>query len=128
MTKFMDLMGSGVTIKTLVIGTLQGYLVRFLRGDYNDVVYASDNLETVAHYYEGAVIEITVKLDLSLKREYIGSSLKLSSDYTWGCVEPLYPKDATWYSFSKDYIKTYLVSVREIFPDLSQFCNDNDLI
>lgn len=128
MTKFMDLMGGGITTKTLVIGTHQGCLERFLRGDYNDVVYASDNLETVAHYYEGAIIEITVKLDLSLKREYIESSLKLSSDYTWGCVESLYPKGATWYSFSKDYIKTHLVSAREIFPDLSQFCDDNDLI
>lgn len=36
-----------------------------------------------------------------------------------------YPPNATWYSFSREYLKKYLVNIREIHPDLSKWQDDD---
>lgn len=87
----------------------------------------SDNLETVAHYYEGRVIEITIELILDEQREHIRDAEDLEllnikpEEYTYGFAEMRYPKNAIWYSFSKKYLDDHVIDIREIFPDLSEF-------
>lgn len=93
-----------------------------LRGEFNTLVWASDNLETVAHYYEGAVVELTVRLDKSLEMDYVRDEYELTvpiDDYGFGVAEMRCPKDALWYSFSRNYLLTHVVGVCEVFPDLT---------
>jgi len=49
------------TIK-LMTGTNVDNGRKLLRKEFQDFSSWSDNLETIAHYYEGCVIEITVDL------------------------------------------------------------------
>lgn len=93
-----------------------------LRGEFNTLVWASDNLETVAHYYEGAVVELTVRLDKSLEMDYVRGRCELDvpvTDYGYGVAEMRCPRDALWYSFSRNYLLTHVVEAREVFPDLT---------
>ena len=71
----------------LMIGTNGNVAERMLKGNFNTLVWASDDMETVAHYYEGAVVEITVKLLDSKKRQYLRNGVKLNTyknGYGWG--------------------------------------------
>ena len=111
----------------LMIGTNGNVAERMLKGNFNTLVWASDDMETVAHYYEGAVVEITVKLLDSKKRQYLRNGVKLNTyknGYGWGEIPVKYPPNATWYSFSGEYLKKYLVGIREIHPDLTQWQDD----
>lgn len=98
-----------------------------LKGIFQDFSSWSDNLETVAHYYEGRVIEIDIKLDLESKMEYIREKSDIDSlninpeDYNYGYIEVKYPVGATWYSFSKKYLEQHILEIKEIFPDMSKF-------
>lgn len=106
------------------------YVYELMRGGkYNDLVWASDNLETVAHYYEGTVVEIEVYLNKSRQRQYLRSTALLHRyrrPYGWGCAEMKCPEGAIWYSFSREYLHEYLISMREIFPDLSPWNEEDD--
>lgn len=114
------------TVK-LMIGTNMTKGSELLKGVFQDLSWWSDNLETLAHYYDGCAIEITVKLDPTLEVEYVHCSgdIKWLTDhlpeYTYGFVEVVYPAGAIWYSFSKDYLEKNIVEIKEIFPDLSGF-------
>lgn len=94
---------------------------------FNDLSWWSDNLETLAHYYEGAAVEITVELDPRLKMEYVRELDNIDrlnctlSNYTYGYMEVACPKGATWYSFSGGYLRAHVIGVKYIFPDLSEF-------
>ena len=80
-----------------------------------------DNIETVAHYYEGCVIEVDIDLDPALESEYAANEegLLLPLDqYGWGKAKMRCPEGATWYSFSNWYLKSHVRSVQEIFPCL----------
>lgn len=96
-----------------------------LSGVYNELVWASDNLETVAHYYEGCVLEIDVVLDASVRMSYVSdtedrNSLGLRPEqYTYGFAEMRCPAGATWYSFSGTYLVKHVRSIKEVYPDLS---------
>lgn len=109
------------TVK-LMIGTNKYVMQEMLNGNFNELVWASDDLETVAHYYEGVALEITVKLIDRYKRVYLRNGVTLNkykNGYGWGCAEMKYPPNATWYSFSREYLQKYLISIKEIHPDLS---------
>lgn len=115
------------TVK-LMIGTDVSTMNKMLRGKFNPVVWASDNMETVAHYYEGAVVEIEVKLLKSKQHKYIRENTELrlyKNGYNWGCAEMRYPEGAMWYSFSREYLSKYLVGIREIHPDLTPWQDDD---
>ena len=109
------------TIK-LMIGTSQLAMIQMFNGIFNKVVWASDNMETVAHYYEGAVVELEVKLLKSKQHQYIRNYDTLNTykrGYNWGCAKMRCPAGAIWYSFSAEYLRKYLVSIHEIHPDLT---------
>ena len=112
----------------LLIGTCEKVLQNMINGDYNPIVWASDNLETVAHYWDGTTIELEVLLDQSVKQDYYAGDTPLKYQHTWGCAEMLCPKNATWFSFSKEYLEQNLVSVREVFPDLSPWSGESEEI
>lgn len=114
-------------IVKLMTGTNMCNGDKLLKKEFNDFSSWSDNLETVAHYYEGKVIEITVELDLDLQMWYIRKKQDLKDlnikldKYTYGFAEMSCPKDAIWYSFGKNYLNSHVINVKEIFPDLSEF-------
>jgi len=114
------------TVK-LITGTNNHTGELLLKGYYNDLSWWSDNLETAAHYYEGKIIEITVKLDTKKDMGHIRCEDELAelgmniSEYEYGSAEVKYPKDAIWYSFSRDYLIKHVTKVEEIFPDLKPF-------
>jgi hypothetical protein len=97
---------------------------RLLNKDFNELSWWSDDYETLAHYYEGRAIEATIELDPEKQQDYIPEIQDLTipiSEYTYGFAEMNYPKGAIWYSFSSSYLKEHLISVKEIFPDLSMY-------
>lgn len=110
------------TIK-LMIGTNMHGGVDLLKRNFRDLSWWSDNLETVAHYYEGCALEITVTLEPEIQKSYVRCmddchQLHL---YTYGSAEIRCPKGATWYSFSKKYLEEHMIDIKEIFPDMSEF-------
>lgn len=113
------------TIK-LMIGTSRLAMIQMFNGMFNKVVWASDNMETVAHYYEGAVVEIEIQLVERYRRSYIRSCQELSKykSYGWGCARMGCPAEAAWYSFSREYLQIYLIGIREIHPDLTPWNED----
>lgn len=112
---------------TLMTGTDIACGNKLLDGQYSDLSWWSNDLETVAHYYGGRVIEIVVELDPDKEQGYVRSIAQLDDDciplseYTYGFVEVRCPAGATWYSFNGDYLRTHIVSCREIYPDLREF-------
>ena len=91
-----------------------------LSGQFNPLVWASDNWATAVHYYEGCIIEIDVALDRKCRCAYVQSNEALTAlgkspdDYCYGGATALYPKGARWYSFSKKYLQNNLRGIREI--------------
>jgi hypothetical protein len=80
----------------------------------------------IAHYYEGCVTEMSIVLDNSMmcyvrSMNMIEEKSIILSDYTYGKMLVKYPKGATWYSFSKKYIQNHIITINEIYPDLSKF-------
>lgn len=116
-------------VVTLMTGTNVIKGKELLNRDFNTISWWSDNLETLAHYYEGSAIEIDVRLDTDKAQEYIrdrfDSLMYVGSKYNYGFAEMSTPAGATWYSFSRDYLEKNVIAVREIFPDLSEF-NEED--
>lgn len=114
----------------LMVSTNPAQGRKILNREFNAITWASDNMETVAHYYEGCVIELDIALDPNCRSEYIGDmddlrALKFeASSYTWGSAEMACPKGAIWYSFSAGYLASHVISAREIFPDLSAWDDD----
>ena len=97
---------------------------RLLHGHYNNLTWASNDMETVAHYYEGCVVELTVSLEEKLRMPYVRDMSELEvpvSEYGYGFAEMKYPPDAIWYSFSRNYLRTHVLLAKEIFPDLSKW-------
>lgn len=115
----------------LMISSNLFYGNKMLNREFNDLVWASDNMETVAHYYEGVIVEIEIELKKEVEMEYVSNKLALSklgvdfSDYTYGHVKTIdFPANANWYCFSRKYLEENLISVKEIFPDLTQLNED----
>jgi hypothetical protein len=114
------------TVK-LMMGTNVKNGKQILKGQFGVLSWWSDNLETLAHYYEGYAIEITVKIDPKLEMEYVRYLDKLEEigcsieEYTYGFIDVICPIGAIWYSFGKDYLEKNIVEIKEIFPDLSSF-------
>ena len=97
---------------------------RMLRREFNDLVWESDDIETVAQYYEGAVVEMRVDLCSSMEMDYVGGSSELTvpiADYTFGVEEMYYPAGAYWYVFSRAYLLEHASDIREIFPNLEPY-------
>lgn len=117
------------TVK-LMISTNKKYGKNMLNGHFGDMIWASDNMETVAHYYEGSVIEIEIALDKRMQSEYVRDNTELAEihktpeTYRWGSAEMRCPAGAIWYSFSRNYLLKHLKSIREIHPDLSAWQDD----
>lgn len=112
------------TVVQVMIGSNSHVLAEMKSGKFNDIVWASDSLETVAHYYEGCVISLTVILDKAVAMNYVALRKDLevpTEDYTWGFADVAYPSNSRWYSFSKTYLAKHLVGVKEIHPDLSAY-------
>lgn len=113
-------------IVKIMLGTNAKNGNNIINGVLPDLSWWSDNLETVAHYYNGCVVEISVVLE-SQEMEYVKNIAELEelqytqSGYTYGvrCVK--YPKGAVWYSFSGHYLQTHIIACKEVFPDLSMF-------
>lgn len=113
---------------TLLIGTTRKVYLAMLNRDFNPIVWASENLETAAHYFEGCMVEIKVTCDPKQEMRYLATradSPVSLPEYTWGRAEVVYPKGAIWYSFSRNYLLNNLVSIREVFPDISKFNYDD---
>ena len=114
-------------IVKLMIGTNKENGLGMIRRKFNDLLWFSDNLETVAHYWDGCVIELCIDLDSKDEMEYVRCSEELEDIgtnkdlYTYGFAEVKYPKGATWYSFSGEYLKNKICNIKEIFPDMSEF-------
>ena len=110
------------TVK-LMISTNEKNGKDLIERKFRDLSWWSDNMETVAHYYEGCAMEMEVQLDSEREQEYIrcGEDCWMIDLYTYGFMKVKYPKGATWYSFSSDYLKENVISIKEIFPDLSEF-------
>ena len=109
------------TVK-LITGTNVACGESLLRKEFNDLSWWSDNLETVAHYYEGKVIEIEVELHTKEEMEYTRMSEYIDVyKYTYGHAEVTCPKGAIWYSFSGEYLKKNVVSIKEVYPDMKEF-------
>jgi hypothetical protein len=110
-----------------MIGTNVKNGEQMLKGKFNDLSWWSDNLETLAHYYEGCAVKIVVKIDPKLEMEYVRYLGTLDEigcpidKYTYGFIKTICPEGATWYSFSKDYLEKNIIGIEEIFPDLSSF-------
>lgn len=111
----------------LMVSTNNLVANRMLLGVYNRLVWASDNLETVAHYYEGRIIELDVELVVKRRSTYVRSAEELAQlgvtadNYGYGMALIRYPKGAHWYSFSRKYLQEHVKKMREIFPDLSKW-------
>ena len=111
------------TIK-LMTGTNERVGKDLLNRKFNDLSFWSDNLETVAHYFEGSAIQITIKLNTKQEMEYVRGLDEPDFNilnYTYGKAEVICPKDAIWYSFSKKYLEENVINIEEIFPDMSEF-------
>ena len=114
------------TVKLMMgIDELTG--AEIFKNGFKGLSWWSDNMETLAHYYEGCAIEITVKLDSKKAMEFVRdwgelSALKIPiGKYTYGSAEVICPKGATWYSFNADYLAKNVIKIEEIFPDLSEW-------
>ena len=102
---------------------------RMLRREFNDLVWASDDMETVAHYYEGAVVEMCVDLCSDVEMSYVRSSSELEvpvEDYTFGVAEMHYPAGAYWYVFSRAYLLEHASNISEVFPNLEPYMEHDD--
>lgn len=131
---------SGVNEIKLMIGTNPHVLEKMQKGEFRPIVWASDNLATVAHYYEGCVIELTVELVEDLKQQYVASVVEILEirpkecigdhiqefikGYTWGCDFMKCPAGATWYSFSSGYLREHLRGIKEIRPNLDKYFDE----
>ena len=102
--------------KTLLRGTNIKDGKSILNGEINNITWWSNNYETVEHYYEGCVIELTIDIHEEDRMEYLIEST-INENYTFGYSEMLYPEGAIWYSISSRYIKTHVVSIKEINID-----------
>lgn len=114
---------------TLMVSTNPHVAKDMLNGHFNPLVWASDDMETVAHYYEGSVIEFTIKLVEKYHHKYLRNENELSfykNGYGWGMISVLYPPNANWYSFSKEYLKKYIFEIKEIFPNLTPWQEEED--
>ena len=115
-------------IKKLMVATNKKRGHDILNGIIPPVLWASDDLRTVAHYYGGCVLEIKIKLLKTQRKEYIRNyddTERYKNGYTWGTAEMLCPAGANWYSFSREYIMKNLLSIREIYPDISKYQEDD---
>lgn len=116
---------------TVWVGSNLEVFKKMVAGEFSSLVFASDNLETVAHYYEGCVIELVVDLIPERECVYVSSELEarvlnLPGPYGWGKALMRCPEGATWWSFSGQYLKQHLRRVSEIFPDLSEWFEEDD--
>lgn len=120
------------TFCNVMIGTKQAVADVLFCREFTPVVWASNNLETVAHYYEGCTVELQVRLIPEQRMEYCRSEAELdklpgeAADYTYGFATMSCPAGAIWYSFSSRYLQENMVSAREIFPDLSKYNDDSE--
>lgn len=101
---------------------------QMLNGVYNEFIWASDNMETVAHYYEGCVIELDVRLNRAQHIGYISCKDDIAlygispAAYTYGMKSGMiHPAGGKWYSFSASYLRANLKGIREIHPNLSKW-------
>jgi len=116
-------------IVKLMIGTNVQKGKDLLNKECGELIWFSNNLETVAHYYEGSVIEILVELESKKEMVYISSSKELLEEYpdrpyTYGLYETKYPVGAIWYAFNREYLMSHLKGIKEIFPDLRKYNED----
>lgn len=80
------------TFCNVMIGTNQAVTDALFNREFNSIVWASNNLETVAHYYEGYVAELQVRLIPEHRMEFCSSKTELDklpgdpTDYTYGFV------------------------------------------
>lgn len=114
---------------TLLIGTSKTVLEQMKHGVFNPLVFASDNLETVSHYWDGCTVAIRVKLIKQYQRKY-ASSISRMRNFTpeklmWGTCKPLYPENCNWYCFTAPYLRKYLEKVWETYPDLSKYAEED---
>lgn len=109
----------------LLISTNAKKAQAILDGSAEGLIWASDNLETVAHYYEGCVLDIDIQLCAEQRMSYVSCLDDLDSlnivlpDYSYGFALMSCPKGATWYVFSAHYLATNCSDMKEVFPDLS---------
>lgn len=104
-------------MKTIVLYTGTNIIGREknLKREFKDISWWSRDLATIKHYYEGSVVEITVRLDDSTEMEFISADDVVDCNtYTWGSAVLIMPKDAIWYSFSSNYLKEHVIKIEEV--------------
>lgn len=84
-----------------------------LKGIFNNISWWTNDYETVEHYYEGCVLELTIRINENEKMTYICEDINIKN-YTFGYSEMLYPEGAIWYSISSEYLNNYKLSIKEI--------------
>ena len=90
---------------------------------FPDISYWSNNYETLEHYYEGCVLELTIDIDEKLRDDYIADIEELMiplREYEYGVQEVKYPAGAMWYSISRKYILTHKFKIREVSLDYAR--------
>lgn len=113
-----------ISTVTIFTGTNKIQGSKLIKRKFPDFSSWSDNLETLAHHYEGMAVQITIELDSEKEQVYIREPQDLvlpASEYTYGFAEMECPKGAIWYSFGGPYLDYHVIEVKEIFPDLNAF-------
>lgn len=101
----------------LIIGSSNGLYNRLMNKDFPPLLFASDNLETVAHYFEGEAIGIEIDCDPNNMMEYVSCETDIvdvvngDEKYTWGYTDLKYPEFCNWYSFSGEYLKDHIKNI-----------------
>lgn len=104
----------------LFTGTNERTGDRIMKHMFDDISWWSADRETIEHYYEGCIIEMTLMLDEKLADDYIADIKELViplTSYKYGFADVHYPEGARWYSFSFSYLNAHVVSTKIVDLD-----------
>lgn len=80
------------------------------------LIWLSNDLETLEHYYEGSAVMVDINLKTEDMQDYVRERKEINDikSYTYGMIETEVPKGALWFSFNERYLSKILNSISEI--------------